>query len=246
MHDFQFKDLDKEGLETLKAISAADAFNSWMYETVAPFLHGNVLEIGSGIGNISKCFIDAGKNISLSDLRENYLKHLKDDYGKNPSVKGIFNLDLVHPDFKNKYADVLNTYDGIFALNVIEHIKEDELALTNAYTLLKPGGTLLILVPANAWMYNGLDKDLHHYRRYSLKELKKKMENAGLKTQSAFFFNALGSAGWIVSGLLLKRKNISAGQMSAFNKVVPIARLIDKILQRHFGLSAIVAGKKQK
>ncbi|MEP7265137.1 MAG: methyltransferase domain-containing protein, partial [Bacteroidota bacterium] len=203
-----------------------------------------ILEIGSGIGNISKCFIDAGKNISLSDIRENYLQHLKNNYGKSPSVKSIFNLDLVHPDFKNKYADVLNSYDGIFALNVIEHIKDDELALHNSFSLLKQGGTLLILVPANAWMYNGLDKDLHHYRRYSLKELKRKIVGTGLQTQSAFFFNALGSAGWIFSGLIMKRKIISAGQMSAFNMMVPVARIIDKVLQRHFGLSVIIVAKK--
>ena len=57
MQDFQFKEIDKEGWETLLAISKADRFNRWMYDIIQPFIKGNILEIGSGIGNISQYFL---------------------------------------------------------------------------------------------------------------------------------------------------------------------------------------------
>ena len=82
MQDFSYKDIDQEGLDTLMAISGADAFNKWMYEATSPFLKGSILEIGSGIGNISSQFILHGKTITLSDIRSNYIRHLQTNFQK--------------------------------------------------------------------------------------------------------------------------------------------------------------------
>ena len=78
--NFQFKEIDAEGLETLLAISKADRFNKWMYETIQPYVKGNILEIGSGIGNISQYFLDDQQQITISDLRENYLDFLRNEF----------------------------------------------------------------------------------------------------------------------------------------------------------------------
>ena len=58
MKEFQFKVEDKEGLNTLETISKADKFNRWMFDTISPYCKGRILEIGSGIGNISQFFIN--------------------------------------------------------------------------------------------------------------------------------------------------------------------------------------------
>ncbi|MCC6516189.1 MAG: class I SAM-dependent methyltransferase, partial [Chitinophagales bacterium] len=57
MYDFHFKEIDADGQTTLEAIDKADNFNEWMYQTIKPFCKGKVLEIGSGIGNISRYFL---------------------------------------------------------------------------------------------------------------------------------------------------------------------------------------------
>ena len=54
---FNFKEYDLEGLQTLEAMAAAPRLNQWMYETIGKQLDGNILEIGSGIGNISQFFL---------------------------------------------------------------------------------------------------------------------------------------------------------------------------------------------
>ena len=56
--EFQFLEKDKFGLETLDTIAEADKFNEWMYQILKPFCNGEILEIGSGIGNISSFFIE--------------------------------------------------------------------------------------------------------------------------------------------------------------------------------------------
>lgn len=238
MHEFPFKDLDKEGLETLLAISEADAFNKWMYTVIAPYLNGDILEIGSGIGNISRYFISHNKQITLSDIRNKYCGFLSDHF-----QKPAYNIDLVHERFDTIYKDHIGNYDSLFALNVIEHIKDDSLALTNASRLIRSRGTLVILVPAFPNLYNVMDKELHHFRRYSRKEINEKITAAGFKVKDSFYFNALGIAGWKLNGITGK-KQISKGQMSAYNNLVPIAKVLDLFFKRVAGLSVISVSEK--
>ena len=60
------KEIDLEGLETLNVIEKANKFNKWMYDTIKPHCKGKILEIGSGIGNISEYFIKDNQNIVLN------------------------------------------------------------------------------------------------------------------------------------------------------------------------------------
>src|SRR5947209_4872127 len=101
------------GFQTLEAIAKAHAFNNWMFQTIRPFCHGNILEIGSGIGNISECFISAGYKITLSDVENFYVQKLKEKFPGN----NILCIDLEHPEFFSRYKDQLNSYDTVFLLN---------------------------------------------------------------------------------------------------------------------------------
>ncbi|MBK7965037.1 MAG: hypothetical protein IPK10_06940 [Bacteroidetes bacterium] len=80
MNSFHFKEHDAEGLHTLEAISQAHHFNAWMFEQVQPYMNGHILEIGSGIGNISQYFIDSKSDIVMSDVREEYCSALRQKF----------------------------------------------------------------------------------------------------------------------------------------------------------------------
>jgi SAM-dependent methyltransferase len=240
MGNFTFKEHDEEGLHTLEAIQDARNFNRWMYEEVAPFLSGRILEVGSGIGNISSCFIEQNAAITLSDIRENYCHALAQKFPDQP----LLNLDLAHPEFTSAYQRCLEQFDSVFALNVVEHIEDDFLALENIYRLLKPGGKVLILVPAGPLLYNKLDQGLFHYRRYTRSSLQKCILSAGFNICKTWSFNALGIPAWITGGLLFREKEIKKGQMNAYDKLVPIARFLDQVTFRKIGLSVICVGEK--
>ena len=243
MDEFTFKEIDKEGMDILNVIAEADKFNEWMYNTIRPFTKGLILEVGSGIGNISSFFLKNGASIYLSDIRNNYCAFLKKEFGNDQGVKGIIQLDLIDKDFDNKFGYLFNTFDSIFALNVVEHISDDDLAIKNSKKLLKPGGNLIILVPAYQWLYNKFDKELEHYRRYTRKSLKK-LFSSHMKIIHSQYFNLAGIFGWFLSGSLLKKKTIPAGQMKLYNKLVPLFKLADKIIVNQLGLSVIVVGQK--
>jgi 2-polyprenyl-3-methyl-5-hydroxy-6-metoxy-1,4-benzoquinol methylase len=245
MKKFAYKELDQEGMETLQTIAAADRFNQWMYETVARELKpGITLEVGSGIGNISRCFLENGHQLCLSDIRENYCGYLEEHFSAYETLENIVKLDLVHPEFETEYAEFLGHFDNLYALNVIEHIEDDVLALKNCQKLLKPGGRMVILVPAYQWLYNKFDENLFHFRRYTRRTMSEAFRKSGAEVVQSFHFNFIGILGWFVSGSLLKKDTIPGGQMKLYNKLVPIFRLIDRVVFRLMGLSVVVVGNK--
>jgi SAM-dependent methyltransferase len=238
--DFAFKEIDIEGQTTLEAISEAPRFNEWMYQVTSRRLTGRILEIGSGIGNISACYLRDGRKLMLSDIRDSYCEILNE-----PNCLGVRNLDLVHPDFEKEYADLLGTFDGAFALNVVEHIEDDTLALANAKKLLKKGGRLVILVPAYQALYNNFDRALEHYRRYTEGSLRRVFAANQFKIVHAQYFNLAAIAGWWFSGNVLKKDTIPTGQMRIYNALVPAFRVLDKLVFNKVGISVIIEGVKE-
>ena len=136
------------GTDTLEVISDADNFNQWMYQTIRPYCKGNILEIGSGIGNISQFFVKDGAEITLSDFDSSYFPRLKQKLGEKQNLKGIHQIDFSVKNPEERYPDLVGKFDTVFALNVVEHIEDHQQALINANTFLRSGGNVVILVPA--------------------------------------------------------------------------------------------------
>jgi SAM-dependent methyltransferase len=83
------------------------------------------------------------------------------------------------------------TYDLIALLDVLEHVAGDEAALRAITAKLKPGGRILIAVPANEWMWSAHDVIHHHHRRYNRATLSNVIKRAGLTPVMTSHFNTL-------------------------------------------------------
>jgi 2-polyprenyl-3-methyl-5-hydroxy-6-metoxy-1,4-benzoquinol methylase len=215
-----------------------------MFETIRPFVQGHVLEAGSGTGNISEYFLRNGFTITLSDTDEFYIEELKKKFSSFGNLGGVKNIDLQHGHFATAYADLKETFDTVFLLNVLEHLADDNAAIRNIRYLLKPAGRLIILTPAYAALYSRLDKELNHYRRYTVSRLATLLQHNGFIPEKKFYFNALGIVGWLY-GKALKLRYIPSGEMKIYNQLTPLAKLIDKIVFNKTGLSAVITGIKQ-
>ena len=71
-----------------------------------------------------------------------------------------------------------NTFDCVTLLDVLEHIENDDDALSECRRILKPGGSLILTVPAYQWLFSGHDEALDHKRRYLMKNLTKQISDA--------------------------------------------------------------------
>jgi len=129
-----------------------------------------VLEIGSSSGYLLRDIKKAIPRTFIigSDCIPEPLEKIAEH---NPDIP-LIQFDLVNCPLPDKCVDV------IIALNVLEHIDDDVAALRQIYRILRPGGCAIIEVPANPALYDFYDKQLKHFRRYTLDELSRKAEQA--------------------------------------------------------------------
>jgi SAM-dependent methyltransferase len=233
-------EMDQSGLETLEIFSGAGQFNGWMFERIEGYCRGAILEIGSGIGNMSAYLVEHFADVTLSDMQPEYCRRLRRTFEDRPSLKNIFSVDLAAADFGRAYPQLLGQFDTVVALNVVEHIDDHVLAVKNAHSLLRPGGSLVILVPAYPWLYNGLDKELGHFRRYTKKRLREVLSGEGLRVGAMEFFNAAAIGGWWMAGSVLRMDKIKKGPLKLYNSLVWMMRVVDEVVGKRIGLSIIV------
>lgn len=239
-----FHESDPTGFITLERFAAATRFNRWMFDTIRPYCKGHVLEVGSGIGNISRLFLEQGVPLTASDLRQEYCDYLKRNLGSSPSLQDVISVDLASPDLAGQYPQLQAKFDTVIALNVIEHIENDTLALANCRQLLKPGGHLVMLVPAFQALYNKFDEELGHFRRYTARSQRSLLGQARFEVIHQQYFNMVGILGWVLDGKLLKKRLIPRKQLMLFDKMMPVIRLADILSFRALGLSTITIGRK--
>ena len=244
MRAAQIVPADETGLSVLMNISNADRLNTWMFKTIRPYVKGKTLEIGSGIGNISAQFVKHGLSLSLSDYSDEYNRYLKKKFSSEPLIENIVSIDLADKEFDTRYSGLLGSFDTVFALNVVEHIEDDRLAVANCYKLLAPGGTIILLMPAYPSLYNGFDKGLGHCRRYTRKTMDQLLSTR-FQVLRTWHFNFAGIFGWFLFGSVLRGKEITKGQMGVYDKLVGLFRLADKMTFNSIGLSVLGVGKKK-
>ena len=237
-------DTDASGQYTLEQFAQARKFNKWLFDTLLPFCKGSVLEAGSGIGNISELFVEHGFHLTATDVNAAYCTRLRQRFQGHPLVDAVIQLDLSNPDLMLRHPQLQDSFDTVIASNVIEHIAEDRQAVSNCKKMLKPGGHLILLVPAYQLLYNSFDRELGHFRRYNTRRLKQLLESENMKVVHSRYFNAAGLAGWIVSGGILKKKMIPEPQLRLFERLVPIFKLIDAITFMRVGVSVISVASK--
>src|SRR5262249_7445355 len=96
-------------------------------------------------------------------------------------------------------------FDSAICDNVLEHIEDDVGALRSIASLLEPGATLALLVPAHQALYGRYDAIDGHVRRYNKRSVRRLLEAAGFEPQGLRYFNVVGAVGWWVQYKLLRR-----------------------------------------
>lgn len=107
-------------------------------------------------------------------------------------------------------------FDVVGAFDVVEHIKDDEAALAQAYKALKPGGHLLLTVPQHAWLWSPSDDYARHERRYSKAELHEKVRTAGFRLKRSSSFVSLLLPLMLISRLSSKKKQVEFDPIDEF------------------------------
>lgn len=229
--------MDKVGKYTLEIMSRAGWYNNWIYEFIAPYIKGSILEIGAGIGNFTPLLTQKGQ-VTAIDLNRSYIASLKNKLDGKTKF-GFGNIESGEFFFKKG-----SRFDTLICLNVLEHIRNDEKALNFMYSLLKPRGKLILLVPAHKSLSSNFDKNLGHYRRYDKSSLEKLLHKIGFRSVSIRYFNWLASIGWFAFLTLTGWEKIPGREVGIFNFLGRFLLWPEKYIKFPFGLSVLAIVEK--
>ena len=228
------------GHVTLMRMARLEPYNRWLVSRFEGSVGRRVLEIGAGFGNITK-HLKGRELVVASDLDPVAIEHLKGTFRDDRAVKIAsyrFPLDA------EALAEIRGMrIDTIVCLNVLEHIEDDRATLADMYSLLEPGGRLVLLVPAFQRLYSSLDVHLRHFRRYEKEDLEQKIREAGFVVDDLRFANRPGILGWWLNGKVLRRRVLPRGQLRAFKYLMPMLKREEKRPPKK-GLSLIAIATK--
>lgn len=148
-----------------------------------PYSRARLIDVGAGNGLVLRIFKKKGFAVSGMELSPALCEAMT----KNPKMKGI---NVFQGDISNKKGG--EKYDIVLASDVIEHIKDDRQALRNLSSFLKPGGYLVITVPAHSHLFGKRDKLWGHYRRYDKHFLVKQLSALKGEIVSLSYWNFVG------------------------------------------------------
>jgi len=149
------------------------------------------------------------------------------------------------------FAD--NSFDLVLALDVIEHVPDDLQALRELFRTLRSGGSLLVTVPALRILWSAHDVSHGHYRRYTLGELRGRLETAGFEVVTATYFNTLLSPLIFALRLLWRfRPKSTASDLTELPQplnalltgVFSLEKLLVGRIRLPFGVSALCYARK--
>jgi SAM-dependent methyltransferase len=148
--------------------------------SVRPPQSARILEIGCGTGHNLAMLGEFGK-VDALELDEEARALAEKRLGREVMSAPLPELAGV----RDRHYDLIGAFD------VIEHIDDDRAALASIAARLKPGGRLVVTVPAHQWMWSAHDVVNHHKRRYSKRALKQLIEASPLRLEAIGHFNSL-------------------------------------------------------
>jgi len=229
---------DEYGSNILVSLSEVPKFNRWMADALRPSLGARVLELGAGIGNMTRnlCPRDL---YTASDINPHYLDYLRRTFHSRPYLD-VRKVDLADAA---DFAELAGRYDTVVCLNVLEHVKAEGQALANLRGALAPGGRAVILVPQGPKIHGTLDEVLGHERRYTRDSLSAALRQAGFEIESLSDFNRATTPAWWWNGRVLRRRHFGRVQLKLMNLSVWLLRRIDPLLPWH-GASLIAVARR--
>jgi len=200
-----------------------------------PFLAGDVLEVGAGIGT---------NTVLLRPRAKSSWTCLEPDGKLVEELKAV----LARTNLEKSCRVVTGTiselpaaehFDAIIYVDVLEHIPDDHAELARAAEHLRPGGKVVVLSPAHQWLFSEFDKSIGHCRRYSKRTLLAATP-ATLRPVKCFYLDACGLFLSLANRLLLRQSLPTVKQILVWDRlVVPVSRLVDPLLLFRAGKSIV-------
>jgi len=224
--------------EELELFKRAENWKRYVASRLLPFLSGDLLEVGAGIGANTRYFDrpELTRFVSLEPdgrLCEEYLR--EQAAGRIPS-----RCELIQGTLETLSRG--ERFDTIVYIDVLEHIEDDQAEFARAYERLRPDGRLCILCPAHNYFYSPFDRAIGHFRRYDKRMFRALSERQPVRLE---YLDSVGMLASAANKLLLRQSYPNEQQIRVWDQLfVRTSRLVDPLLLHALGKSILGVWQK--
>lgn len=220
-----------------EALRHANNYRQALVEEFSPYLKGRVVEVGSGIGQMTALLrkVPTVERLVAVEPNASFCERFRTVFKGQDIVEGT--VDDVPSDTE---------WNALVSINVLEHILEDVRELKRYRKLLyKTQGHLCLFVPARPEIYAPIDRDFGHFRRYVLDEVAEKLEKAKFEVVKLRYFNFAGYFAWWANFCLLRRRHFDPSAVSFFDRAIfPKVHWFEtRVAKPAFGQSLLAVAK---
>lgn len=208
-----------------ESLKYTNNYRKALLKEFSPYLKGNVLEIGAGVGHFTKLLRSHPdiKRIVAVEPEEKYCRIFREKLPEIQLLRGT--SSAVSAEFG---------WNCIVCINVLEHIEDDTGELKHFNKLLqKNSGVLCLFVPARRELYSLIDKDFGHYRRYTKTELSSRLTESNFEVIKLHYFNFVGYFGWLIIHRILKQRRFNPVSLRFFDTcILPVVHFLESNICR--------------
>jgi SAM-dependent methyltransferase len=223
------KNKDTFALETMSELKN---YNNFVQTLMKKHIGvGPVLDFGCGYGEFARHLNDSGWECD------------------GVEVDKAANLESQKKGIKtfNSLSEVKKPYPIITSLNVLEHIEDDVKILTNLFDILENEGSLILYLPASNIVWSNMDIEVGHFRRYSKKEIIKKLQSTGFKVTHSSYRDFSGWLVLIIFKLFRIKPKFNTNLLKFYDKYIfPFIKYTDLVGSLLVGKNLLIVAKAKK
>ncbi len=227
--------------QELDVFAQAARWKRYWSSLLVPFVHGDVLEVGAGIGATTQALTsDRIRSWTCLEPDAQLARRLQETLdrtlpGDDRYRVQVGSLGALSP---------ASRFHAILYIDVLEHIADDRREAVRAAGHLHPGGRLVVLAPAHQFLFSAFDRAIGHHRRYSRKTLAACTPD-GCVLERLIYLDGMGLLASLANRLLLRQATPGLGQVHFWDRVlVPVSKRIDPLLGYRVGKSILGVWRK--
>jgi hypothetical protein len=219
----------------LELFSEARNWKAYFSRVLAPYVRGQVLEVGGGIGsNTPYLATPAVRGWTSVEPDRSLARRIAERAARHELP---FDWTVVSGTIAA--LDPAARFETILYIDVLEHIADDRSELSCAALHLGAGGNLVVLAPAHQFLFSPFDANIGHYRRYCRASLIA-LNPPGCRLGHCFMLDTAGFFASLANRVLLRASMPTAAQIALWDEVlVPISRILDRLTGYNLGKSVV-------
>ena len=228
----------------LQVSEKAENWRAYMCRHIAPHVGGAVLEVGAGIGTMTKTYLSPNTGVAATAWLA-----LEPDPKLCTAIGAMIATGAL-PAFCRVRTGTLDDidadsrFDTVLYIDVLEHIEDDRAELARAFQHLNRGGRIVVMSPAHGWLFSALDEAAGHFRRYTRRSLLA-LVPSGARLKTAKYLDSVGMAASLSNRLMLRQGTPTPGQVRLWDgAMIPISRIVDPVFGHRLGKSILAIWEK--